>query len=89
MAITLERIATLLQVADLAAKYGNLNGILGLANGELIEANKEALKQLEEKQKKEAEERAKQFAEAKAAQEAEEKKSTESAEPEHASARRI
>ena len=94
MAITLERIATLLQVAELATKWPALNGILGLANDELIEANKEALKQLEEKRKKEAEEKAKQLAEARAAQAAEEKKAAASTapdddEPAHASARRI
>jgi len=83
MALNLERVATLLQVAELAAKFGNLQGILGLANDELVEQNKEALKTLEEKRKKEEEERQKKFAELRAKEE-EEKKSAESEEPAHA-----
>jgi hypothetical protein len=86
MAIQLERIALLLQVANLASQWPNLNGITSLASEELVEANKEVLKQIEEKRKKEAEERQKKHAEALAA---EEKKSDDDDEPPHTAARRI
>jgi hypothetical protein len=85
MAIQLERVALLLQVANLASQWPMLNGITALATEELMEANKEVMKQIEEKRKKEAEERAKKHAEALAA---EEKKSDDDEQP-HATARRI
>jgi hypothetical protein len=84
MAIQLERIALLLQVANLASQWPNLNGITSLASEELVEANKEVLKQIEEKRKKEAEERAKKIAEAKAAEEEEKKSAAAEDEPVHA-----
>jgi hypothetical protein len=86
MAIPLERVHLLLQVAVLGAQFPKLNGISGLAGDELEEANEEALKSLNEKRKKQEEERQKKIAELRAAEEKKSKAESDDDEPAHATA---